>query len=427
MRILEIRLMAFGPFTDVVLDLSRGSEYGLHIIYGPNEAGKSASLRALTALFFGVPVRTADNFIHDNQNLRLGARIGNSHGEELELIRRKGSKDTLLDRDGKAIPDSTLARYLGGAGEELFQSMFGIDHESLVRGGEQVLKGGGAVGESLFAAGMGGTNLHEVRRGLEEEAQKLFLPRGRSQSISLLINGFNEAKQRSQQASLSSREWVEHDTALREAAAMLDRVTVDLRRAESEKNRLDRFRKAIPLIAERKELLAKLEAIGKVKDLSPAFGKKRREAVQKLENAADSEKAAVEALGRIRQKIEALVIPENLLRQADNVMGLHERLGSHRKALKDLHRLLGESSQLASDADTMIKELRPDVSLEGVEVLRITAAGRTRIRELGNLHQTLVERVARCIRDVKNLDARLSSRKEALKGLEAAMKRLSSK
>jgi uncharacterized protein YhaN len=417
-KILEIRLMAFGPFTDVVLDLSRGSDHGLHIIYGPNEAGKSASLRALTALFFGIPVRTADNFIHDNQSLRLGARIGNSHGEELEIVRRKGSKDTLLDREGRAIPDAMLARYLGGAGEELFRSMFGIDHESLVRGGEQVLRGGGAVGESLFAAGMGGTNLHEVRRGLEEEAQKLFLPRGRSQSISLLINAFNEAKQRSQQASLSSREWVEHDTALREAATMLDRVTIELRRVESEKNRLDRFRKAIPLIAERKELLSKLEAIGKVKDLSPAFGKKRREAVQKLENAADAEKGAVEALARIREKIEALVIPEGLLLQADNVMGLHERLGSHRKAFKDLHRLQGETAQLASDAETMVKELRPDVSLEGVEVLRITAAGRARIRELGNRHQTLVERVARCVRDEKNLDARLVSRKETLKGLE---------
>ena len=46
MKILELALAAFGPFTDLVLDLSGGHE-GLHLVYGPNEAGKSsASARA---------------------------------------------------------------------------------------------------------------------------------------------------------------------------------------------------------------------------------------------------------------------------------------------------------------------------------------------------------------------------------------------
>ena len=43
MKIVELRLLAFGPFTDRVLDLGAGS-YGLHVIYGRNEAGKSSVL-----------------------------------------------------------------------------------------------------------------------------------------------------------------------------------------------------------------------------------------------------------------------------------------------------------------------------------------------------------------------------------------------
>ncbi len=39
MRLLRLHLKAVGPFTDVVLDLSAG-QYGLHLIHGPNEAGK---------------------------------------------------------------------------------------------------------------------------------------------------------------------------------------------------------------------------------------------------------------------------------------------------------------------------------------------------------------------------------------------------
>ena len=40
MRLLELDLKAFGPFTGRRLDLSGGRE-GLHLVYGPNEAGKS--------------------------------------------------------------------------------------------------------------------------------------------------------------------------------------------------------------------------------------------------------------------------------------------------------------------------------------------------------------------------------------------------
>ena len=40
MKILELHLKRYGPFTDVSLDLSEGNP-GLHVVFGPNEAGKS--------------------------------------------------------------------------------------------------------------------------------------------------------------------------------------------------------------------------------------------------------------------------------------------------------------------------------------------------------------------------------------------------
>lgn len=60
MKILKVNLIAFGPFTETVLDLSEGEE-GLHIIYGPNEAGKSSALRALRQMLYGIPDRSADD------------------------------------------------------------------------------------------------------------------------------------------------------------------------------------------------------------------------------------------------------------------------------------------------------------------------------------------------------------------------------
>ena len=57
MKILRLDLRAFGPFSDVSLDLAAGSE-GFHLIYGPNEAGKSSALRALRNLLYGIPGNT---------------------------------------------------------------------------------------------------------------------------------------------------------------------------------------------------------------------------------------------------------------------------------------------------------------------------------------------------------------------------------
>ena len=79
MKILQLDLKAFGPFTGKTLHLSDGNN-GLHIVYGPNEAGKSAALRALTAFLYGIHPKTPDNFLHDYNSLQIGARLQKSDG-----------------------------------------------------------------------------------------------------------------------------------------------------------------------------------------------------------------------------------------------------------------------------------------------------------------------------------------------------------
>ena len=62
MRLKLLELKAFGPFTDELLEFN-SQKPGLHIIFGPNEAGKSSSLRGLKALLYGFQNRTPDNFL----------------------------------------------------------------------------------------------------------------------------------------------------------------------------------------------------------------------------------------------------------------------------------------------------------------------------------------------------------------------------
>jgi uncharacterized protein YhaN len=63
MEIRALNLAAFGPFTERTLVFEQEGG-GLHIVYGPNEAGKSSALRGLKALLYSIDERTADDFIH---------------------------------------------------------------------------------------------------------------------------------------------------------------------------------------------------------------------------------------------------------------------------------------------------------------------------------------------------------------------------
>ena len=53
MKLVRLLLQAFGPFTNKVVDFSAGPT-NLHLIYGPNEAGKSSALRAMTETRIGM-------------------------------------------------------------------------------------------------------------------------------------------------------------------------------------------------------------------------------------------------------------------------------------------------------------------------------------------------------------------------------------
>ncbi len=179
MRLLRLDLLAYGPFTDRSLPLDEG-RFGLHLVFGPNEAGKSSALRTLRCLFYGIPTQCPDAFVHPYPQLRIGAVVQDEQGEPLHVIRRKGVKDTLRGEDDTAvIAPAQLARLLAGIDETQFRLRFGIDHQELVRGGDDLVHGGGELGRALFAAGAGLSDLGTVQAKLSEDAEKLSRPAAR--------------------------------------------------------------------------------------------------------------------------------------------------------------------------------------------------------------------------------------------------------
>ena len=394
MRIDRLDLIAFGPFEGTSLDLSVGNE-GLHIIYGPNEAGKSCALRALKALLFGIPDRTQDNFRHPYAKLQIGARIRKRDGRQLVFTRRKGRKSTLRQPNGRALADDALREFLGSVTEEMFSSMFGIDHEELVAGGQAILEGQGSVGESLFAAGMGTVAFRQVMRDLEEEADGLFKPRGSKPTINALIGQHRELRKQLTDLSLSGKEWGEHDRALRDAIEGRQKISAETHQLRTEVTRLGRLRQAIPLLGERKGLLAELEERKDVPELDIDFAQKRRAAQAALEVAERQQAGIREELEEIDENITGIEVPEALLAQAERIEELGQLAGSDRKAAGDLPSLKQAREQALQQARDVLREIRPEMDLATTESLHLTAAERTRIRELGEeLRDLLTSREA---------------------------------
>lgn len=390
MRVSELNLIAFGPFTERLLSFGKT---GLHIVYGPNEAGKSSALRALKSLLYGIPERTADNFVHANDRLRIAGTLLSDEGNALTIARRKGRKNTLLGPDDEVLDEQVLASFLQGVTAELFDTIFGIDHQALVAGGQEILEQKGEVGQALFSAALGSHALHGVLSELDTQADALFRPRGSTQTINSATKAYTELSKGIRERSLSSREWDEHRRALARTEKELERVQDELAAQRAEVNRLQRLQRILPKLARRRGLLQDFAALGEVVVLPDNFGERRQTAASAMESARTIVGKATPRLDGLRKQLADLSINEALLEQAENIEDLHMRLGSHRKAMRDRPNLDAEMKQLRTDAESLIKEIRPNLALQDVEQLRSVLGQRAEIVELAGQHGVLKDRV----------------------------------
>lgn len=387
MKIERLELIAFGPFTNLLVDFTQ-SNGGLHLIFGYNEAGKSSALRGIRALFYGIPERTIDNFIHDNQKLKIGCSIRHSDGSTLAFIRRKGRQNTLLTYDGSPIKEDILKRYLGNTTEELFARLFGLDHNELVTGGKTIAEGQGDVGESLFAAGLGKINLHEIIKGLESETEELFKPRG-TKKINKAISAYNELKKEISSYVLSGSLWTEKQEKLRETEDKRKERVNNLERLRTQYNYLERIKNSMSIIAGLKEYNFELKQLGDVINLPPAFSDERKMLVTNINHEETSLQEISRQLKDLKAEMDKINIPEEILKHEKIISELYQRLGSHLKAEKDSKSLQAQVNQLNADASRILKEIMPHLSYADIESIRLTKGKKIKIRNLAKRYSLL--------------------------------------
>ncbi len=420
MRLLDLQLLRFGPFTDLILDFESGGK-SLHVIFGSNEAGKSTALRAVMGLLFGIPETTGDAYVHKMSDLRIGARLENRGGSGLHVVRRKGRKNTLLDPGGGPIDDGELAAFLGGVGRELFETMFGLSHEALVQGGQDLLEGRGELGESLFGAGIGSHGIHKLLTSLKREAEEIFTPGAQKRPLNLALKAFQEAKKKSIQLSLKPREYEELQEKLQEAVEQLDGLEREHREAVAEVNRLTRLQRALPRIRKRQEFLDRKKELGEVRLVPEACTEERTKAQHTLSNAALQENKVLDEKERCEQERAALNVPEKLLAREDALEDLRDRLGAYRKAMDDLPALEAGVASAREEACSILQELGYAESPDEADRLRMDVASQARIRRLGQDRARLETEVSKAKKSIDSIENKLRDLERDRDGLPPTM------
>lgn len=252
MRLRQLNLDLFGGFTGKQFDFGPRRDVGIpdfHVIYGPNEAGKTTTMEGYLRLLYGFPHREPYDFLHQRKNLRVSGLL-DIDGTETAFTRLPTRDPSLRDAHGQELPNNTLHAHLGGLSEEDYRNLLCLDDLTIEKGGEEITRAKGDIGRLLFSAAAGISELSDVLDKVREEADGLYRKRASSTRLAALKKEHSEVEKQIREIDVSASQY----RGLKKAAddALLEEAQFSKRRKElfAAKARLDAMIKALPVLGE---------------------------------------------------------------------------------------------------------------------------------------------------------------------------------
>lgn len=408
MRFRQLELVRYGGFADRVFDFGEGRP-DLHLVVGPNEAGKSTTLQAIGDFLFGIPSQSSQNWRYDYGQLRLRALIEHD-GEVLDVTRRKGNRDTLLKSDGTPFAEDPLARLLGGIDRAGFERMFGLDHAKLRQGGESILGGRDDAARITLEAGTGVSHIGKELSRLTEAASELFKPGGQNPPVNRLMRERSEALAQVRQTSISDAEWTQsrqRRTQAEERRAALIAEAEALDREQARLDRVGRARAPSARLANARVELADLDTLPEL-----PLGAAERLTADRAERVTARElKVQIDAdLGRVDAAIAGVETPGSVLTQRERIEALEERRPVIANAAGDLERRRGELDRIDAGIAAARAEARiaPNTALPSAGWRRRAASHLEARRQAKSREAVSLKESDRLIRDRERIERDLS-------------------
>ena len=382
MRLRRLDLTRYGKFTDHSIDFGtrREGEPDLHVIYGPNEAGKSTAFSAFLDLLFGIGAQSSFGFLHPYSTMRIGAAL--EFGTETrEFARIKRPQNSLLDAAEHPIPETAIRGEIGGIERDAYRAMFSLDDETLEKGGESILASKGDLGQLLFSASAGLAHLSHKLTDLRAEAEGFYKFRARSGALAELKARLAGLKAEREQFDTLASDYARLVETRDRAAGQYDEAVGERARIQARMDEIQRHLAALPrlvtLRADR-ERLAPLAGLPE----APAGWAAELPALQKEEIALDVQnRAGVEEIERLRQEIETIVVDDAALRQAEGLERLTELRARYITAEKDIPERRLQLRQIDLQVSGILQRIERDGEVEPQRLV-LTAATIGRLREL---------------------------------------------
>lgn len=426
MIIERLDLKAFGRFTDTSIQLPDGPRR-LHIIYGPNESGKSTSLRAITSLLYGMSKRAEDNYIHPTGKIRVGGKLSDGNGNVLECLRRRGNKATLRDADdNETIDDAVLDAMLGGVDREAFEHRFGLSHEELVRGGQAILEGEGDLGEILFAAGAGVSQLKTVQSQLDDLAGKLFVAGGTRGAINQLSREIAEKRKELELAKIPPSDFNDLKDELDRECQRVDELQNGVKEAAVALSKLRAVKSALPLIPQWHSLLQKLDELADAPRLDDAFSERRRTVDTHHEISLRQTRSLSTRVDELTKQLKSLGDDSAILVHEAQIDSLFQRLGAREEARtqrtnlqrtrKNLDRRMVEALQeLSVEIVSQEEQAVTDEIDSSLKKLRVVDSVRTKLNDLAQQYAVIAKQRDDADESLRSLTKRLAEADEQVK------------
>lgn len=399
MRFRRLELVRYGGFADRVFDFGSGGP-DLHLVVGPNEAGKSTTLQAIGDFLFGIPGQSRQNWRYEYGQLRLRALIENDD-ELLDVTRRKGNRDTLLAADGTPFKIDPLAPLLSGIDRAGFERMFGLDHTKLREGGASIIGGRDDAARITLEAGTGVSHIGSELARLTDAASALFKPGGQNPAVNRLMRERSEALARVRQTSISDADWTgtrqrRADAEARRAALIDEAEALD--REQARLDRVGRARAPFARLSTARAELVGLEGLPTLpQDAAAQLATLRADRITASELASQ----AKGDLARVEEAIAGVERPGMILSEQERIEALEEQRPVIAKSVGDLERRLAELDRIDTKLAAALAEARivPGQPLPSTGWRRRASTHLDTVRELRTREATVEKERVKLVRD----------------------------
>ncbi|MDB5642299.1 MAG: hypothetical protein JWN07_1616 [Hyphomicrobiales bacterium] len=392
MRLTRLDLLCYGAFENRSASLRPDAR--LHVVYGANEAGKSTTLSAVRDLFFGFPARTTQDFRFKQTDLRVGGELLSRNGASLSFVRRKGTKNTLLDVAGAPLPDDALAPFLGQMSRDIFSAAFGLDAECLRKGADELLQTRGEVGSSLMAAASGLRGLATLRKQLDDSADGIFTAnKSQTRRFYQARDRFDLAKKAIGDSELRAGAWKKLADAIATNGARVDDLRNALRKVRAERTRIGRQKSLAPLLRRIDAQQTQIDLDADLPRVPAGFIAEFDAALAASAKAAELIRRQTAALDDSTQALAAIAVDGGVLERAAEIDALVQRVSQFLKNNVDLPRVVSEHDGAQADLDRHARLLGL-ADAQAVVDAQPTQPALARVRDLAQQGQALTQEKA---------------------------------